>query len=277
MAGELRSAHHSLPHRRVLYALEGLAGLRHSEAAGLTSRQYHAVAEVLGRISLERTKRHVPRLIPVHPTLARVLAEWKLAGWECTFGRGHEPEDLIVPARRMTARPSPDSQRTVLGDLEMLGLRPRRGHDLRRTFITLAGVDGARKDLLETVTHGPCGDIVSVYTSFPWSTLCGQVKKLKISLRDGLVLTGEFRCLATGLATANERRAIVGEKERPQRGSHPGIWRLSGCRRSPPRRGDGQERTYGLMARVQAPPRSTNSGCLGRGRTASAIHSGRGP
>ena len=26
-----------------------------------------------------------------------------------------------------------------------------RGHDLRRTFITLAQVDGARRDLLETV------------------------------------------------------------------------------------------------------------------------------
>ena len=37
---------------------------------------------------------------------------------------------------------------------------------LRRTFITLAQVDGARKDILEAISHGPRGDIVSVYTTF---------------------------------------------------------------------------------------------------------------
>ena len=63
-----------------------------------------------------------------------------------------------------------------------LGLRPRRGHDLRRTFITLAQVDGARRDLLETITHGPRGDIVSVYTTFPWPALCAEVAKLQIEL-----------------------------------------------------------------------------------------------
>ena len=32
-------------------------------------------------------------------------------------------------------------------------------------------------DLLETITHGPRGDIVSVYTTFPWPALCEEVKK----------------------------------------------------------------------------------------------------
>ena len=63
----------------------------------------------------------------------------------------------------------------------MLKLRPRRGHDLRRTFITLAQVDVARRDLLETLTRGPRGDIINGYTTFPWSAFCAEVAKLKSS------------------------------------------------------------------------------------------------
>jgi hypothetical protein len=88
---------------------------------------------------------------------------------------------------------------------ETLGLRKRRGHDLRRTFITLAQVDGARRDLLETVTHGPRGDIVSIYTTFPWPALCDEVAKLKIGLRKGVLLDGEFGKFATEFATVQRR------------------------------------------------------------------------
>ena len=79
-------------------------------------------------------------------------------------------------------RNAKDAQVALLRDLELLALRPRRGHDLRRTFITLAQVDGARRDLLEVVTHGPRGDIVSIYTTFPWPALCAEVAKLNIAL-----------------------------------------------------------------------------------------------
>jgi integrase len=67
-----------------------------------------------------------------------------------------------VPTRNFTGRTKEEAQHALRQDLAKLGLRPRRGHDLRRTFITLAQVDGARRDLLETVTHGSRGDIVSV-------------------------------------------------------------------------------------------------------------------
>jgi hypothetical protein len=62
-------------------------------------------------------------------------------------------------------------------------------------------VDGARRDPLETITHGPRGDIISVYSSFPWPALCAEVQKLKIELREGKVLDGDFERLATPLAT----------------------------------------------------------------------------
>jgi integrase len=187
--------------RRVLYALKALAGLRHSEAAGLRWRQYDRELEPLGGLSLERTKTQVPRRVPVHATLARILAEWKLAGFERTYGRVPEADDLVVPTRNMTQRPSPDAQRALLLDLAALELRARRGHDLRRTFITLAQVDGGRRDLLESISHGPRGDIVSVYTTFPWPGLCAEVAKLRIELREGIVISGDFRAVATALAT----------------------------------------------------------------------------
>jgi integrase len=191
-----------LQDRRVLHALKGLAGLRHGEAARLHWRHYDSTLQPLGALDLERTKTQVPRRVPVHPPLARLLAEWKLAGWERTYGRAPTADDLIVPTRNMTERPSPEAQHALLHDLDTLGLRPRRGHDLRRTFITLAQVDGARRDLLETITHGPRGNIINVYTTFPWPALCAEVQKLNVSVREGLVLDGDFRGVATGLATA---------------------------------------------------------------------------
>ena len=124
--------------------------------------------------------RPVPRSISVHPTLDVLLTEWKAAGWERIYGRQPASHDLIVPTRNMTMRESPEAQKALHDDLALLELRPRRGHDLRRRFITLAQVDGARKDILEAISHGPRGDIVSVYTTFPWPVLCEEVRKLKI-------------------------------------------------------------------------------------------------
>jgi hypothetical protein len=42
-------------------------------------------------------------------------------------------------------------------------------------------VGGARRDLFETVTHGPHGDIGGIYTTFPWpasATRRGQTHSL---------------------------------------------------------------------------------------------------
>lgn len=203
-----------LEDRRVFHALKALAGLRHSEASGLRWRQYDRALEPLGALNLERTKTQVPRRVPVHPTLGRILQNWRDGGWERTFGRAPTAEDLIGSTRNMTERLSPESANAFRLDLAMLGMRHRRGHDLRRTFITLAQVDGARRDLLETITHGPRGNIINVYTTFPWPALCAEVAKLRIkkvtagvakigskSVSEGRVLDGEPRSLATVLAT----------------------------------------------------------------------------
>jgi hypothetical protein len=54
---------------------------------------------------------------------------------------------------------------------------------------------------LETISHGPRGDIINVYSSFPWPALCAEVAKLKIEVLKGQVIGGGF---ATKFATTQE-------------------------------------------------------------------------
>lgn len=180
--------------RQVLYAIEGLAGLRHGEAVGFRWRNYDARMKPLGQILVARsydhdtTKTGHSRLVPVHPTLAAILAEWKLKGWVEMMGRRPTPDDLVIPSREGAMRSRHHSRNKLLDDLRRLGLRHRRGHDLRRTFITLARADGARADLLQMVTHDQKKDIINIYTSMPWAPLCEEVAKLKIERRKGHLL-----------------------------------------------------------------------------------------
>lgn len=105
--------------RRIVYALELLAGVRTGEAAALRWRHYDPTKQPLGELlvafsystlrSCEKTtKTDSSKHIPVHPTLAAMLAEWKLGGWAAMMGRHPEPDDLVVPmppehaARRRT-------------------------------------------------------------------------------------------------------------------------------------------------------------------------------
>ena len=177
--------------RQIMYALEGLAGLRHGEAVGLRWRNYETKAEPLGQLVIARsydnasTKTGRPRLMPVHPTLAAMLAEWKMSGWTEMLGGKPNQDDLIIPSRTGEMRSRHHSRNKLLDDLKRLGLRARRGHDLRRTFITLARVDGARADLLQMVTHNPTNDIINIYTSMPWPSLCAEVAKLSVQRRKG--------------------------------------------------------------------------------------------
>jgi hypothetical protein len=105
--------------------------------------------------------------------------------------------------------PVPRSAECLQGRPQGPRVRHRRGHDLRRTFITLAQVDGARRDLLETITHGPRGNIINVYTTFPWPALCAEVAKLRIDkLPAGVTKTGVAKPISRG-AGSRRRLAIA--------------------------------------------------------------------
>ena len=212
--------------------------------------------------------------MPAHPTLAAILAEWKLSGWAAMMGRQPTPDDLIVPmppdaALRRRSDWTPEGMRNksycfkrFREDLERLGFRHRRGHDMRRTMVSLSREDGARKDILELCTHNPkkTGSSIDVYTTFPWEALCGEVAKLRIqrrtpdnivALRAAVAATGAFdddppeperepdppspprsgsprnrglaRSLATPLATrAADPKGIRGDVRWRRRESNPG-------------------------------------------------------
>jgi integrase len=198
--------------RRTLYALLALAGLRHGEAAAQRWRHLDPGAEPLGRLTVaasndrETTKTGVERRVPVHPVLAAMLAEWKLSGWPAMFGRAPDPEDLVIPtapprtgggkktpAGRMRSKgytfkrwcggKADEEVRSPACDLAVLGLRHRRLHDLRRTFVSLCREGGADKERLRLVTHGRPSDVLDLYTEVDWPLLCAEVAKLRIERR----------------------------------------------------------------------------------------------
>lgn len=192
--------------RHMVYALELLAGIRPGEAAALRWRHYDASTDILGKLTValsyntrknraKGTKTDVVKFIPVHPTLAAMLAEWKLNGWEAMNGRAPEPEDLIVPLppkaadRRRTREGEPHRGHDYSGkkwrekDLPALGWRHRRHYDMRATFITLAIEDGADPQVIEErVTHTKKGR--SAFKGYDrgvhWGKTCTEIAKLKI-------------------------------------------------------------------------------------------------
>ncbi|MEN9800537.1 MAG: Myxococcus phage Mx8 [Pseudomonadota bacterium] len=178
--------------RRVFYALQGIAGCRHGEAAGLRWRNVTGEGEPLGRLRIStsydtgRTKTGDVRHVPIHPLLGGLLKGWQEGGWETANGRAPTGEDLVCP-HPPTARTALPRMRTpqrslklLHADLAALGLRQRRGHDFRRTFISLAREDGADVSILRRVTHKAPRDIMEDYTSVSFATLCREVLKLKL-------------------------------------------------------------------------------------------------
>lgn len=95
------------PDRQMVYAIELLAGVRPGEASALRWRHYDPTMRPLGkllvaksygtRVGEKTTKTDAVKHVPVHPTLAAMLAEWKLDGWAAMMGRAPGPDDLIVP------------------------------------------------------------------------------------------------------------------------------------------------------------------------------------
>ena len=77
-------------------------------------------------------------------------------------------------------RPYTSVRMAWLDDLQRLGMRRRRQHDMRRTFTSLARAAGARADVIDAVTHDRRGSIVDVYTTWPWETLCEAVSALRL-------------------------------------------------------------------------------------------------
>ncbi len=188
--------------RRVYYALLGLAGLRSSEAASIAWRSYDAAARPLGRLVVatqaesglktRETKTGETREVPVHPTLAALLAEWKLRGFPLQFGGRPRPDDPIVPARSSTRDAvrmrSKKMHERLVEDLETLELRdvPSPRHALRATFLSRLEIDGANMAIARRATHAAPTDVVGGYVRVRWDDVCREIGKLQVQLRPTL-------------------------------------------------------------------------------------------
>ncbi len=179
--------------RRVLNGLLFVGSTRFGESAALRWSDYNGELEPLGKLSITKsydtkkkrvkgTKTGVARQMPVHPALASILEEWRRLGWTKMIGHAPSDDDLIIPSRNGRYRNSDHMLKKFHADCDKLGLRRRRQHDLRRTFISLAIEDGARGDLLRWVTHGPPKAVVDLYTTLSWSAKCEEVNKLQIAM-----------------------------------------------------------------------------------------------
>ncbi len=181
--------------RRVYTALQLLTGMRAGEVSARRWRDYDARATPLGRLLIHsqavngeerETKTGAAREVPVHRTLAAILAEWKITGWPMYFGRHPGPDDLIIPNRHDSKSPRAKKQLIRMQeDLERLGLRRegRGRHALRATFLTLLQSDGANMGIATRATHKLRADVVSGYLRVSWEDLCREIAKLRLSVR----------------------------------------------------------------------------------------------
>ncbi len=187
-------------HRRMFYAISFLTGSRHGEVAALRFRHLDTSGEPLQRLMVARsyggrTKTKVTKRVPVHPTLAAMLAEWKLGGYQRWAGRMWTADDLLVPGpvprTRKNLRGDPavmltrhtSYKRLVNADLPTLGLRHRRLHDMRHGFITLATECGAKYEDVKLITHAPPKAAFDQYVRVGWKRLCEAVLCIDVKRR----------------------------------------------------------------------------------------------
>lgn len=124
--------------RRVCYALYFLGCTRFGDMSALHWRAYDPNRAPLASLRVELSyntrakqekgvKTDNPRTVPVHPTLARILGEWKLSGWPQMFkDKKPLPDDLIVPSRLGKNRSANHLLKRFHEDCARLARRSRR-------------------------------------------------------------------------------------------------------------------------------------------------------
>ena len=171
--------------------------MRIGEACGRRWRDYDRETPGLGAIHVwsqyddrplktGRASHEKARFVPVHPVLAKALAEWRLGGFAEVYGRPPSGDDFIVPdPATMGARTQNKAGKDHRADAEVLGIYVpgRLTHGLRRWFISTCRNASARTEVVELMTHNAKGEVIDAYTSWEWSTLCDEISKLEVDLQ----------------------------------------------------------------------------------------------
>lgn len=205
------------PDQRMFAALAFFLGPREGEVCGLKFSDYDPEADTLGAMTIERqyggesgddeTKTKAARKAPVHPILAALLDWWWDEGFEYVYCRKPTLDDHIVPMRRHARSRYPvrahhtrsSAYKMWRRACKLAGVENKTLHATRHTMITWARRGGARKEIVEKITHNASGDILDHYTHFDWYPLCEAILCLTYE--------GEDR-------TIGERRGPIGRRGR---------------------------------------------------------------
>jgi integrase len=175
---------------RVWVALAFFTGMREGEVCGRRWRDLDRASLPLQCLTIDSQydgqplKTERPRRAPVHPALENILDKWYREGWELFYLRKPRPNDFIVPRRDV-----PDAAacltksmayKRFLTACRAVEIAPHTVHATRHTFISLARRGGARKEVVERITHNAKGDIVDQYTNWDWGPLCEAVQCLPV-------------------------------------------------------------------------------------------------
>ena len=181
---------------RVWNAIAFLTGCREGEVCGLRWRDWDPSARPLGCLTVERqyegrllktehAEGEQTRRVPVHPALEKLLTWWKVEGFELVFCKKPMPDDPIIPSRDGAHHTKYSAYRAWRLACDNSGVPNRTLHSSRHTFITMCRRGGARKDVLEKVTHNAQGDVVDAYTHWDWTPLCEAVLCLQMREQNG--------------------------------------------------------------------------------------------
>jgi integrase len=195
--------------RRVIWGLMFLAGLRPGEAFGarwdcivpaegldklIVARSY------VSRFGIDgRTKTGGTRHVPIHAYLGKMLELWRHIfedRWRrkpCCDGPardGTPRADLIVPRDAKHGCKAWTTDAFIAprhSDLWQLGLRIRRAHDARRTFVTQARRRSER-DHVRRLTHPRHREEFDQYEEALWAESVAVILKMEIPLPDEVVI-----------------------------------------------------------------------------------------
>lgn len=191
---------HPLPdHWRQLYRAVYWTGGRIGEVCALTFARVELDLKPLGKATLAKsyssknkevgpTKTGDIKELPIHPQWAPHFREWCESGYEQYTGRKPTPDAIVFPAKgrgtkrgRLFHRSSTVVLHRLHDDLDKLGFRKRRTHDLRRTFITMiANTDGINHKLLHRLTHSRGGAVIENYIEHKFEAVCREFMKVRL-------------------------------------------------------------------------------------------------
>jgi integrase len=185
------------PTARVFSALALLTGMREGEVCGRRWKDWDRGSSPLGCLTVDcqydgqplKGDRdeigEVARKVPVHPELARVLEWWQSQGFALVHRCHPSPESYIVPNKDGECYGRSAAYALFQRALGKAGVANLSLHATRHTFLTLCRRGGARKEVIERVTHNASGDTVDQYTHWDWGPLCEAVMCFGISSSGG--------------------------------------------------------------------------------------------